>query len=225
MPTRIRALRAVGATALLVFAAMTTQAAVVFNYGTVETGGTPGGAPPWLRATFTQLNPTTVDLLLEAVNLTSTEFVSEWWFNVNPTILPTSLSFAFQSGTAGPWNSLTAAQDGITNAGGVFDFDLGWPTSGMQGGALRFTDDETALIRITRIGGLLESDFNWTSGGSGDAANVLALAHIQAITSPPGSSKVSPTVNGGGSVPEPGSLALVGIAALAAALLRRKRGE
>jgi len=197
----------------------------VFNYGTVETGGTPGGAAPWLRATFTQFNGTTVDLLLEAVNLTSTEFVSDWWFNVNPTILPSSLVFAFQSGTAGEWNSRTAAgQNGITNAGGEFDFNLGWPTSGTGGGVLRFTDDETALIRITLAAGLLESDFNTTSGGSGDAANVLALAHIQGITGTPDSSKVSPTVNGV-SVPEPGSLALVGIAALAAALLRRRRDE
>ena len=67
--------------------ATASQATIVswdLNY---EFSGTPPESDqlPWLRATFDDGGSSgSVELKMEAVNLTGAEFVSEWWFNYEP---------------------------------------------------------------------------------------------------------------------------------------------
>src|SRR6516165_6294700 len=60
-------------------------------------GQAPGGSPPWLSATFTDIAPGEVSLTLSAsppggAGLTGTENVVGWYFNVDPAFVG-SLSF------------------------------------------------------------------------------------------------------------------------------------
>ena len=66
------------------------------NLSSEYTGGDPPeGATPWLTTTFDDGgSPGTIDLTLEANNLTDIEFIGEWLFNLDPVLDPTALSFS-----------------------------------------------------------------------------------------------------------------------------------
>ena len=79
--------------------ALTASAnATILTYDlSVEFSGAtpPAGAAPWLRATFDDGNtPGSVLMTLSTPNLTAVEFVSGWYFNLDPALDPTSLSFS-----------------------------------------------------------------------------------------------------------------------------------
>ncbi|MEO7403121.1 MAG: hypothetical protein ABIU95_05575, partial [Burkholderiales bacterium] len=62
-------IRKIAVTALLSMASVSAFAFPVINFGTIETSsGTPAGATPWLTATFSTVNATTVNLTLSATN-------------------------------------------------------------------------------------------------------------------------------------------------------------
>src|SRR5690606_3209112 len=74
------------------------RADLVIEYNSVVTGGTPSGAGPWLRATFTDVTAGTVKLKLENLVNSASEFISNVYFNINPALTDSGWSFAFQSG-------------------------------------------------------------------------------------------------------------------------------
>ena len=64
-----------------------TQGDLLLSLGTVYAGiGTPQGTSPWLSATFQNLGTNLVQLTMDSSGLASgsTEYVSNWFFNFNP---------------------------------------------------------------------------------------------------------------------------------------------
>ena len=135
------------------------------------------------------------------MNLTGTEFVSTWRFNLNPVLNPALLSFTQLGGQAA--QAIVASANCCNTAGGgIFDIKFNFETAN---GPNRFTDDETSTYQISGLTGLTAGDFQFLSAPSGGNGTWYTAAHVQSIAAPPGSG----WIGGDQTVPEPGSLLLV----------------
>lgn len=185
-------------------------------------GTSPAGSPPWLTAIFDdEGTPGTVKLKLVASNLTGSEFVSKWTFNLNPALSPSDITFSapiktgsFTSPTISKLiNSFSAGPDGS------YDVEFSFATSNAGGGTQRFGAGEAAEYIITGSGGaagLVATDFNFKSqnGNAGVGGPFLTGAHVQSIGgSDSGWITVVPGFDPFGAIPEPTSLVLCVIAA------------
>jgi hypothetical protein len=161
-----------------------TNAALVFDLGEVITGSTPGSSPPWLRATLTQVDGTSVLIKMDAISLVTSpyvEAVKDWAFNLNPAIATSELSAVevARSGSFQP-NPILAMSGANGYGGFSFDFDFDFATAG--GTAItRFTDGDSVTMKLSRAGGLLESDFNYFASHDGrdfySGAHLISLAN------------------------------------------------
>lgn len=229
-------LRAFCALALLFSLAATNLSATVITLPlSIEysNGTPPAGSLPWLTATFDdEGTPGDVKLKLTATNLTGTEFVSKWTFNLNPTLLPADITFSAPTKTgsfADPTisklvNSFSAGPDGN------YDIEFSFSTSGAGGGAQRFGVAESAEYIITGSGaaaGLVAADFAFKSqnGNLGVGGPFYTGAHVQSIGGDDsGWITLGPGVDPfGNPVPEPTSLALLAVTLGFAAIRRTSR--
>jgi len=189
-------------------------------------GGTPpSGSTPWITATFDsiQSDTDTVRLTMEADNLIGSEFISKWYFNLNPALDPNDIvadnfSFTRVSG-AGLEKGIDAFKAGPD---GMFDllFDFPIPNGGS---ADRFEGGDKVALDLTLAGGLVPSDFNFLSAPgneSGDKGPFLSAAHIQSIGG--GSGWIAPNPNPN-PVPEPASMLLVSAGLIGLAGFGRRR--
>ena len=144
-------------------------ATITFEFDQEFSGATaPEGVAPWLTATFEDIVGG-VSLVIEATNLSGTEFLSNFFFNTNDigvTVEPGDPPGDAPAGTA----TLNPAQSG--DGAGKFDVLIAFPTAGST-----FTD------------GLIS---NWVINGALTTADILSLsdhptdpefiaAHIQGI--------------------------------------------
>jgi len=166
---------------------------VTYNYGDVSSGASPAGSPPWVQAIFSDTAPDTVQLTLSAGNLTGNEFVSCWYFNLNPGMNPAGLTFAVSStggAFAGP--TIKTGADGYkAGPDGKFDLMLSFATGGDN--SARFTSGDSITFDITGISGLTADDFNQLSTTAGGSGAYPSAAHIQDIPPDGGSGWVNPT--------------------------------
>jgi hypothetical protein len=194
------ALRALAVLAASV-GAVAANASVIFIFDTQITGA---GNPqiPAARLTITQSGADTVSLFLENLATSGSQFVSQLALNVDP--YPASgRGGSFSS----PVTGIAWQQDKV-NSGRKFDVEIDFLTSA----AGRLGPGQTTTFTLTGSG-LLESHFLSTSP---DHPDTYGLIHIN--STPNGeSAKLIPTV-----VPEPATLSVLAIGALALARRRRK---
>ena len=190
-----------------------------FGLDTEYTGGVaPEGTTPWLTATFDDGGIAgTVELTLDGTNLTGTEFVDEWLFNLDPTLDPTALSFSTTSTTGSFADPAIHTGVDAFHAGGDGLFDLQFVFANSGGIAERFGMGDRLVTEISGIGTLTAASFDFGSALGGSFAGPLrSVAHIQAI----GADSMD---SGWISAPEPSSIALsvIGLFTLLAFVSRR----
>ncbi|MCK4850179.1 MAG: PEP-CTERM sorting domain-containing protein [Phycisphaerae bacterium] len=184
-------------------------------------GGTPPeGAAPWLNATFTDSVEDEVTLTLSATNLTGSENVKEWMFNLDTDLDPTDLSISFSLvDSTGSFNtpSISTGLNAFKADGdGYFDILIDFnPTNGPN---KRFGAGEAAVFTISYIpgGDLLTADsFDLISEPDGGQGEYKTAAHVQSIG--PGGQD-----SGWVATPEPATIVLMGLGGLLGLLRKRK---
>ncbi len=170
----------------------------------------PSGSAPWLTATFDDGGtPGSVTLTLEATNLTGGEFVARWFFNLDPALNVTSLSF-FPLVTAGAMDDPIISQAADSHpADGDGDFDILLLFSNVADADKRFGPGESVEFTIIGISTLTAASFNFLSASS-TQDGLPTASHVQGIGE----------FSGWLTVPEPSSLAL---AAMGVFWFRRRR--
>ena len=176
----------------------------------------PEGDLPWLIATFDDHGTTgSVDVTLEATNLTDAEFTFEWVLNLNPALDPTLLVFSEEPKTKiGEFTDPTISTGIDTfQADGDGFFDIQFMFSSADGGDKRFGAGEAVEYTIEGPD-LTAYSFAFLSEQGGGQGSYLMGAHIGGI---------GPTDDGSGwvgAVPEPATFSLVLLGGL---LIRRPR--
>ncbi|HXT11940.1 MAG TPA: hypothetical protein VN873_10300 [Candidatus Angelobacter sp.] len=202
---------------------------VTYNFGGVSAGASPAGSPPWVQAVFSDNGQpaNTVQLTLNAGNLTGSEFVSSWYFNLNPSLDPTLLTFT-QSGSTGSFTDptvKTGANGFKAGVDGKFDVLVGFNVTG--GISDEFTSGDSVTFTITGIGPLTAGDFDQLSTCASGGAQYLAAADIDSISDNDGYGWINPDSaildDRQQAVPDSSATAgLLGAAVIAMAVLSRK---
>ena len=158
-----------------------TASTVTYDFGQVSGGATPAGTPPWVQAVFSDVGmpADTVQLTLTAGNLAGSAYVSSWYFNVDPTLNPSALSFAAGGSTGsftGP--TITTGPNGF-KAGPDGKFDVLFAFTSTGDDSTRFTSSDSVTYTISGISGLTADDFNWLSTSAGGSGQYSSAAHIE----------------------------------------------
>ncbi len=212
---------------------ITKGATITFEYFSVFNKSTPpAGSTPWLTATFDDSfgDSNTVRLTMEATNLAVTEvvngedtdyikeYVSAWYFNLDPSLDPNVLTIAYVSdevASVGVSTGINAFQAG--DEGGLFDilFEFPPPPGGIPN---FFTQGLSSVYDISLSDGLTADSFNFRSFMDGDG--LLTAAFVQGTG-------VGGEDSAWVSVPDPTTMSLLGIglAGLAGRWVRRRIGQ
>lgn len=180
-------------------------------------GVPPEGPPPWLTATLSDDaydTPGSVDLTLDVTNLTGSEFVFEWLFNLDPALDPNALIFSepIKTGAFEDPTINTGENAFIADGDGLFDIQVEFYTS--DGPSKRFGAGDAVQYTITGIPTLTASSFDFLSEQDGGGQGLYpTAAKVGGIGSHNDSGWIS--------VPEPTTLSLLLVAGLA--LMRRRR--
>lgn len=187
-----------GVSALLAIPAF-ASADFSWDFNTVISGGTPGGPTPWANLTGTQ-SGSDVNFLLTFNDFVgageATEFIKELDLLYGGTFDGTQ-GFSYSD------SSIVGTSIGsFTDAGLSFNLSMDFETSNAGGGANRVKPGDTVVFTITNV-----SADDFTTG----------MLHINGLADG-GSSKVGP-----GPVPEPASMAALGMGALGLLARRRRK--
>jgi hypothetical protein len=178
----------------------------------------PAGPLPWLTATFKDLGTNSVELTMAATNLVGSEFVSGWYFNVDPKFNATFLVNEDDYDSGIKAESITGSNNGL-KAGPASGFDLvfDFPTSNGKGGDLRFgAGDES--VYVIEAKDLTAASFDFTNEGG----NFLSAAHVQGI-GPKGEDSGWIAARRTTDIPEAASLISLGLGILGIGLVARKK--
>jgi hypothetical protein len=194
----------------------------IVDLDTEYSGATPPSGPaPWVTATFSNIGGGGVELQI-ALNLTGSEFLSRFAFNLDPALDPdlypvTHFSGDMPVGIDSGINCCTVA------AGSSFDYELEYDNSPPVN---RFQGTETSVLHIgAGDPSVTIEDFMFTSvNGAAGKTGFYAAAHIQGIgTSGNASGWITGDPRPPQAIPEPGSIALLGTALVGAFFHLRNR--
>jgi hypothetical protein len=177
------------AVALLVGVLPASASTVTYDFGQLSGGTAPAGSPPWISAVFSDSGANTVQLTLNAANLVGTEYVSCWYFNFNPGLDPTSLSFT-PTGSSGSFTSpsvQTGANGFKAGPDGKYDILLTFSSVG------QFSGGDSITFTITGLSGLTATDFDQLSTQAGGSGSYSSAAHIQSIAPGDATAWINPT--------------------------------
>ncbi|HEV2269376.1 MAG TPA: hypothetical protein VGR92_07960 [Steroidobacteraceae bacterium] len=202
---------------LLCCAATAARAAIVYDFNTEFSGGTPPSGPaPWLVATFSDTSTSgQVQLTITTSGLASSTKISGLYFNLDPDLNVSDLSFKSLNGGSGTVNdsSLQLGENAFMADGdGKYDILLSYPTSGAT-----FHGGDTSSFDITYSGsGTFDAaSFYFLSDPAGGHGPFYAAAHVLDTSANGGSGWVAPV----SPVPLPPSLPLLATGLLGFAAL------
>jgi hypothetical protein len=201
------------------FAAKAGATGFLYQFGTTISGTSPAGGGPWLNATF-QDTTGGVLLTMNTAGMTSGEYLSGVYFNLNPADNVNKLTFTYENGTSSGVTAPTihtgagafeAADDGKYDI--LFNFATG--NSG------RFGSGDTVTYLISGIAGLTAADFEYLAEPDGGGGPFYGAAHVDGIGTSDANGWIGPCLI----VPEPGTWSVLALAAglLGAAHLWRRR--
>jgi hypothetical protein len=204
---------------LLLSASAVSAATLTLGLGIPFSGADqPAGTAPWITATFDDSfgDANTVRLTLSATNLVDEEGVTEWFFNFDPSLVPTLLTFTVVDNSDSVPNAINTGVDSfMANGDGMYDilFDLPPP-----GGAFepRLTAGEAIIYDIGYVSPITVASFDFFSAVGGGQGYFTSAASIQGI---------GPSGDGSGwiAVPEPSTALLVASGLIGLALNRPRR--
>ncbi len=180
----------------------------------------PEGTPPWLRATFTDDNAGTVTLVMSDLNLTDAEWVSGWYFNLDPNLTTTDLTIVNSGGVAATTvavNNHLVIAPFKADGGGYFDIRFDWGNGDFGVG-----DFSTYTITSACGACLHDTSFAFGSVGS-NKGSFHTAAHVQSIgRDDQGSGWIGDSE---GVIPEPSTYLLLGSGMLGLAYWRKRRNN
>ncbi len=169
----------------------------------------PDGAGPYLRATFEDV-PGGVELTLTSLLIGSTEFVDEWYFNLDPALDPTLLSVAYDSGGPAATSVMQAVDSFKADGDGLydlrFDFANAPPTS-------RFNGSDSVSYLITSSESISAASFDYLSLPDGGNGPFVTAAHVLGTGNGDDSGWIT--------VPEPATVGMLSIGLVLFAARRR----
>ena len=223
-----------------VFAAVslsTAHAAVLeLEYvGEFSGAANPSGSPPWLRAKFEDTGANTVQLTLTSLLNSSSEFVSGFYFNMDPLPLALVINYVTPPISTGP--NITSYSTGLNafkaDGDGFFDLLMEFATSSGSG---RFDGSDVSIFSL-QAAGLSVASFNSISvNGPVGKNGFLSAAHVQGIAPTQCNDPAEGNACTSGwvyaqvrrppqEIPEPSALLLSGVALVGLAALRRRRRQ
>ena len=210
------------------FALPAQATTLTFDLNLEFSGATePEGAKPWITATFDDSfgDATNVRLTMTAGNLVDNEFIDDWRFNFNDTLNVTQLTFT-PVGTPGATPSTIFTGMNAYKADGDGFFDIKFEFLNANTYDLRFTTGETVVYDISYFSAIDVSSFYYGSAPGGGNGTYNSAAHIQGIGANDNDSGwigYSGGGPGGGPIPEPATMLLLGSGLIGIAVSGKKR--
>jgi hypothetical protein len=206
------------------------SASVTFNLNTEFSGGqAPAEAAPWVSAIFTDTGLNQVTLTLKNLDLSLSENIVEWDFNINPTLdglLSGGLTFGAPTPSSPSTGlTITTGADAFKADGdGKYDIQLLF-NPGMTGFGPANGFGPGASLSFTITGaGLSANSFDFLSSPAGGSGPFSTAAHVQNTTGAGsgGSGWIAPTGGTTFSTPEPSSILLLGAGLVGLGMLLKR---
>jgi hypothetical protein len=217
-------LRCFGFVCAFICVARAAAGVVVYNMSVEFSGATPPtGTPPWMTATFDDGGGMgSVMVTLDNHGLVGGEFVSNWAFNLDPSLDPSMLIASGLVASSGDGFTLptisTGANHYMADGDGLYDIRFSFSLGG--GSAARFGAGEKLTLTFSGIPTLTASSFNFLSFPAGGNGPFFTAAHVQGID--PGGDN-----SGWLTIPEPTSAAasMLSLVLVGGYYARRKRRQ
>src|SRR5262245_48838366 len=154
----------------------------MYQFNDAFSGAVPASPiKPWIDATFQTVTPGTVRLTVTNLTLTGLENVDQLYFNLNPNLQPSKLTFKLV-GESGAFNTpkvSTGVNKFQADGDGKYDILFSFNNGGTANN--RFTAHESMTYYISGIPTLTAADFAYLSAPAGGAGPFFAAAHVQRI--------------------------------------------